>query len=68
MKTNVGKIDRILRLSIVAIIAGLIFTQVITGTIAIVFGVVASIILFTAVTSWCGVYALFGANSCEVKK
>lgn len=58
MLHNVGTVDRIIRLIAgLAIIAWGIFAQNWLGAIGI-------IPVFTALVSWCGVYMLFGINSC----
>lgn len=56
MKTNMGVIDRIFRLIIVAIVAGLYFTGNISGTVAIVLGIIAAIFLVTSLLGWCPLY------------
>lgn len=66
MKKNMGNTDRIIRVLIVAIVAGLYFTNIIGGTLAIVLGAVAGIFLLTSVVSFCPIYAIFGMNSCKV--
>lgn len=66
MKKNMGNTDRIIRTLIVAAIAGLFFMKIISGTVALILGVVAGIFLLTSVVSFCPLYALFGLNSCKV--
>ncbi|MEJ2181800.1 MAG: DUF2892 domain-containing protein [Gammaproteobacteria bacterium] len=56
MKQNMGTIDRIVRLIAVAVIAALYFTGQISGTLAIVLGVVAVIFLVTSLIGWCPAY------------
>ncbi|MCF6367084.1 MAG: DUF2892 domain-containing protein [Bacteroidales bacterium] len=68
MKRNVGKIDKIVRIIIAAILVTLFFTDVVTGTLGIVFLVVAGIALMTALISFCGLYTVFGFSSCPMKK
>jgi hypothetical protein len=67
MKRNVGIFDRVVRVIIAAILTILYFTEVVTGTHGIIFLIVAAISLITAATRFCGVYALFGLNSCHNK-
>ena len=52
MKQNMGTIDRIVRLIAVVVIAALYFTGQISGTLAIVLGVVAVIFLVTSLIGW----------------
>ena len=56
MKQNMGTIDRIVRLIAVAIVAALYFTGQISGTVAIVLGVLAVIFLVTSLIGWCPLY------------
>ncbi|MDX1942020.1 MAG: DUF2892 domain-containing protein [Saprospiraceae bacterium] len=68
MKKNMGSADRIIRLIIAAVIAGLFFTNVITGTLGIVLMVLAGIFLLTSLVSFCPLYAPFGISTCAVEK
>ncbi len=68
MKKNMGTTDKVIRILVAAIIAGLYFTNVITGTLAIVLMVVAAIFLVTSLLNFCPLYAIFGMNTCGVKK
>lgn len=68
MKKNVGAIDKIIRLIIAFILGLLIFRDDITGTWAIIAGIVAAIMFITALTGFCGLYKLFGCNTCPVNK
>ena len=63
MKLNMGPIDRTIRLAIAAIIAVLYFTGQITGTVAIVLGIVAILFLVTSLTGWCPGYLPFGIST-----
>jgi len=56
MKKNMGTIDRAIRLIACAIIAALYFTGQISGTVAIVLGVVAVMFLVTSLIGWCPAY------------
>ncbi len=59
MKTNMGSADRIIRLLLAVIIAVLYFTKQITGTAAIVLGVVAIIFVLTSLVGFCPLYVPF---------
>ena len=62
MKTNVGGIDRILRIVIgLALIA-----LTLTGTIG-VWGWLGVVPLATGAIGWCPPYAIFGWNTCSMK-
>ncbi len=67
MKKNVGTADQIIRIVIAAVAAGLIITKTLTGTWAIVVGIVGAAMLITAVTGFCGLYKIFGMSSCPAK-
>jgi ABC-type branched-subunit amino acid transport system permease subunit len=62
MKSNVGGIDRVLR-----IVAGLILIALAaTGQIG-AWGYVGVIVLATGLFSFCGAYTLFGLSTCPMK-
>jgi ABC-type branched-subunit amino acid transport system permease subunit len=62
MKSNVGGIDRVLR-----IVAGLILIVLAaTGQIG-TWGYVGVIVLATGLFSFCGAYTLFGFSTCPLK-
>ncbi len=63
-----GTADRIIRVIIAAIIAGLFFGNVINGTVGIILLVLASIFLLTSLVSFCPLYAPFGISTCKTKK
>lgn len=63
MKTNVGKTDKIVRLSIAMLIALLYFTHVISGLWAIILGVLAAIFIATSFAGYCPLYLPFGINT-----
>jgi hypothetical protein len=60
MKNNMGSIDRIIRAVVAVLLGVLIFTNVISGTLAVVLGVIAVILLVTALLGFCPLYTLFG--------
>lgn len=59
MTKNMGSIDRIIRLSAAIIIALLIGTQVLTGTAAIILGILAVVFVVTSAVSFCPLYVPF---------
>lgn len=63
MQQNMGTADKIIRLAVVAIIAVLYFTGQITGTAAIVLGIVAVAFLVTSLIGWCPTYVPFGIST-----
>lgn len=68
MNSNVGTTDKYVRIAIALLIAVLYYTNTISGTAAIVLGVVAVVMALTALISFCPLYAIFGMNTCPVKK
>jgi hypothetical protein len=68
MKKNMNSVDRTVRIIIAAIIAGLYFTNVITGTLGIVLLVLAAVFTLTSLISFCPLYSIFGISTCAVKK
>ncbi|PHN05913.1 YgaP family membrane protein [Flavilitoribacter nigricans] len=69
MKKNVGKTDKMIRLTVAAIIAILLATGVIAlaTTIGTILAVIAVIFVFTALVNWCAIYALVGASTCPAE-
>ena len=63
MKKNMGQTDKIIRGILAAAIAILYFTNVISGTVALILGVFALIFLLTSFVSFCPLYAPFGINT-----
>jgi hypothetical protein len=68
MKQNVGATDKIIRILLAIVFAVLYFTNVVTGTLGIVLLVLAVVFAATALVGFCPLYALFGLNTCPVKK
>lgn len=63
MKKNMGTADRLIRLTVAAVIAILYFTQVITGTLGIILLILAGIFVITSLVSVCPLYLPFGLNT-----
>jgi hypothetical protein len=63
MKSNVGGIDRILRIVLGLVLIGL----TVSGTIG-VWGWVGAVLLGTGLMGWCPPYAIFGFSTCAMKK
>lgn len=60
---NVGTLDRIVRAAAVIAIAAAYGLGLIGGTLAIVLGVVAVVLLLTSLTSTCPAYMPFGLST-----
>ncbi|HKK94687.1 MAG TPA: DUF2892 domain-containing protein [Longimicrobiales bacterium] len=68
MSTNEAGWDRAVRGIIgLALVVTLLATDVLTGGLAIAGWIVAVVMIGTAVTGFCGLYALFGINTCKVR-
>ena len=62
-----GSLDRIVRVIIAAVIAGLYLGGIVSGTLGIVLLVLAGVFVLTSFVSFCPLYAPFGLNTCKVK-
>lgn len=67
MKVNEGKTDRLVRFVLGAILLALYLADVLTGTWGTVALVASIVLLATAATGFCGLYALLGISTCPVK-
>lgn len=63
MKKNMGTTDKIIRIALAVLIAILYFTNVISGTWAIILGVLAAIFLVTSLVGVCPLYMPFGIST-----
>jgi len=63
MKKNLHAIDRTIRVLIALAVALLYFTHVISGTLAVVLGIVAVVFAVTAFINFCPLYALLGIST-----
>ncbi len=68
MKKNVGTTDKAIRMVAAVLIAVLYFTNVISGTVAIVLGVLAAVFVLTSMVSVCPLYMPFGINTAQKKQ
>ena len=67
MKKNMGNADRIIRVIIAAIIGILYFTNIISGTLAIVLLVLSVVFFLTSIISFCPLYTIFGLKTCPIE-
>jgi hypothetical protein len=63
MKKNMGIVDKTIRILIAIVIAIMYFTNVISGTTAIILGILAIVFALTAFISFCPLYLPFGINT-----
>lgn len=63
MVKNMGSTDRIVRVLLAVLVAVLYFTGVISGTVAIILGVLALVFLLTSVVGFCPLYLPFNLST-----
>ncbi|MCB0515760.1 MAG: DUF2892 domain-containing protein [Chitinophagales bacterium] len=63
MVKNMGSTDKIIRLLAAVLVAVLYYTGVISGTTAIVLGVIAIIFVITSMLNFCPLYTVLGINT-----
>jgi len=68
MKKNVGAVDKIIRIVLAAVLVILYLANVVSGTLGIVFIVVALVLLLTAFMNFCALYTLLGISTCKKEK
>jgi len=68
MKTNMGSVDRIIRVILAVVIAVLYFTKQITGTVAIILGILAIIFVLTSLIGVCPLYLPFKISTKKKQK
>jgi hypothetical protein len=67
MKKNVGSTDKMIRIGLAILIAILYFTKVISGTLALVLGILAIVFAVTAFLNFCPIWAVLGVNTDKKK-
>jgi hypothetical protein len=63
MNKNMGTADRVIRFVIALVVAGLYYTHRISGTVAIILGIVAVAFFATSLLGWCPSYLPFGLST-----
>ncbi len=63
MKKNMGTIDKVVRILVAVVIAGLYFANIISGTVAIVLLILAGVFILTSFMSFCPLYLPFGIST-----
>lgn len=63
MKANMGSTDKIIRILAAVIIAGLYFTDLISGSTATILLIIAGVFILTSVISICPMYIPFGIST-----
>ena len=63
MKANIGTPDKSVRIILAAVITTLYFSDIISGTVAIILLIVAAILLITSFINFCPIWHLLGISS-----
>lgn len=63
MKKNMGTIDRVIRVVIALTVGVLYFMGQISGTVALILGVLAVVFVLTSLVSTCPLYLPFGLST-----
>lgn len=63
MKANIGLLDRLVRIALVALVAVLFFTGQLSTAAAVVLGILAVVFLVTSVVGVCPLYLPFGLST-----
>ena len=63
MKKNMGSVDKIVRILLVIAVGLLYYTKVIEGTLALVLGAFAVVLLLTSLISFCPLYLPFDIST-----
>ena len=65
LNKNMGTADRVIRIAFAALVAVLYFTGTITGTFALILGILAVIFLATSIFAFCPLYLPFNTMKKE---
>jgi len=63
MKLNMGILDRIGRVVLVAVVAVLYFTHLLSPVAAIILGILAVVFLLTSIVGMCPIYLALGIST-----
>jgi hypothetical protein len=63
MKKNMGSTDKIIRLLFAIVVAVLFYTKTVEGTLALVLGILATVMVATSLVSFCPLYLPFGLST-----
>ena len=67
MKKNMGSADRVIRIMLALVFAGLYFGKIVEGTLGIILLVFGAVFVLTSLVSFCPLYAPFGISTCKSK-
>lgn len=63
MKKNMGTADKVIRALVAVVVLILYFTNVISGTLAVILLILAGILIVTSLLGTCPLYLPFGINT-----
>jgi len=67
MIKNIGQTDKIIRIVLAIVLAGLDFFEVVGGAFSWILSLIAIVLLVTALMGHCPLYKILGKNTCEIK-
>jgi hypothetical protein len=67
MTKNIGSKDKSVRIGIAIILAVLYAFGILPGTVGVIALILAVALVVTSLTGVCGLYKIFGINTCPVK-
>ncbi|MBX7108484.1 MAG: DUF2892 domain-containing protein [Chitinophagales bacterium] len=68
MKSNVSNADRIVRILVAVVVAALYFTNLISGTTAIILIIIGAVLLLTSLINFCPLYYVLGLSTRKKKQ
>ena len=66
MKKNVGSVDKIIRYTLAILLLALYYFGALTGVWGTATLIAAAVLVMTSIFSFCGLYTIFGMNTCKV--
>jgi hypothetical protein len=63
MKKNMGTVDKVIRILVAVVVVILYFTNVISGTLAIILLALSAVFVVTSIVSICPLYLPFGFST-----
>lgn len=68
MKKNMGSTDKLIRIALAAVFAGLYFSHTVPGLPGLLLLLLGGIFMLTSTISFCPIYALLGFSTCPTPK
>jgi Protein of unknown function (DUF2892) len=68
MKSNMGSLDKFIRILSAMLIIGAYFTKEISGTLAVVLLLLATVFIITSFIGFCPLYSIFGISTKKDKQ